>query len=271
MVYILVVLYNRSLESSDTLKGILDSADFLKNINAFVFIWDNSEEKALSNKDITILTQKLSLSYYHCPSNKPLAEIYNEVFHKLSLSGEYKYLAIFDHDSNVSLEYFKELSYITQSYNTDIILPVAKNNGIIISPAKLYFVKGNYFKVAPKGIYKGKLLAVNSGMAISLAFIKKNNFKYDYRLKNYGTDNYLMNFANSKETVYYIMNSSFEHGYSFYDHDDLYKKAEVFKQIKRANKIAFSLNIIQSVMINLYNLFASLKNAIKYKSLKFFS
>jgi len=194
------------------------------------------------------------------------------VIEKFILADKYKYLIILDDDSKISSDYFDELKNITDSNDDlDIILPVAKNNNIIISPARLFFVKGNYFKTIKSGIYKGKLLAVNSGMAISRSFIEKNNFRYDQRLLSYGTDNYIMNFANRKHAKYYIMNSVFEHGYSFYDSSDFKKKAEVFSQIKRANKIAFSLSLGQLFMITVYNLAASFKHAIKHRSLKFFS
>ncbi|MGI8952519.1 MAG: hypothetical protein ACR2FN_13155 [Chitinophagaceae bacterium] len=272
MIYILVVLYNKSLQTSDTLQGLLQSSVIIKNINASVMVWDNSATPSLNNSDIAFLKQKFIFLYHHCPANKPLSYVYNNIIEKVSAHEQYKYLVLLDDDSKISSGYFQELSDVIQSTNNaDIILPIAQNNNVIISPAKLFFVKGNYFKSIENGFYKGNLLAINSGMAISISFIKRYNFKYDSRLLSYGTDNYIMNFANKKKAKYYIMNSSFEHDYNFYNIKDFKKKAEVFSQIKQANKIAFSSNIIQSILISVYNLMASFKNAIKFRSLKFFS
>jgi len=272
MIFILVVLYNKSLETSETLKGLLENAYLLKKMNALVFIWDNSPMPVLTQTDLNLIEQNFFFQYHHCASNKPLAKIYNEIIEKLLESDKYKYFIVFDHDSNVSGNYFEELNNIVQlDKEIDIIRPLAINNGIIISPAKLFFIRGNYFRNIPNGLYNGKLLAVNSGMAISMSFISKTNFRYDKRLMSYGTDNFLMNFANQRNAKYYIMKASFLHGYNFYDFTDTQKKAKLFSQIKQANKIAFSLNIWQSIMIRLYNFFSSFKNAAKYKSFKFFS
>lgn len=272
MIFILVVLYNKTLRNSDTLKGLIDSSEQLRNMNALVFVWDNSPSQFLNNNDIGFLQERFSFQYYHCPNNKPLSFVYNNVIEKFLHLQEYKYLVVLDDDSKISPQYFDELKDILRSNNDlDIILPVAKNNDLIISPAKLFFVKGNYFKEIKSGVYKGKLLAVNSGMVIARSFIERINFRYDARLLSYGTDNYIMNVANSRHAKYYIMNSIFEHGYSFYDSDDFDKKAEVFRQIKRANRIAFSQNAFQVLMINMYNFASSLKNAVKHRSLKFFS
>ncbi|MGN6214221.1 hypothetical protein [Parafilimonas sp.] len=271
MLYILIVLYNKPLQNADTLRGLAEASSLLKNMGALIFLWDNSPV-ALSDHDKNLLNQKFLFQYHHCPANKPLSFVYNEAIEQFMASEEYKYFVILDDDSKISPEYFYELQNITNSDNNpDIILPVAKNNGMVISPAKLFFVKGIYFKTIKNGIYKGKLLAVNSGMAISKAFISKNNFRYDSRLLSYGTDNYIMNLANSKHAIFFIMKTVFEHGYSFYDNSDLKKKVEVFSKIKKANKIVFSLTFKQVCLISVYNFMSSVKNALKYRSLKFFS
>jgi hypothetical protein len=272
MVYILVVLYNKSLQQSDTLQGLLRSSATIQDMNASVLVWDNSARPCLSNDDRVLLGQQFSFEYQHCSSNEPLSHVYNLVIEKFLAHARYRYLVVMDDDSKVSPRYFDELRDIAGSVrDIDIILPVAKNKDLIISPAKRFFVKGNYFKDIKSGVYRGKLLAVNSGMAIARSFIERNRFRYDARLLSYGTDNYIMNVANKRHATYYIMNSVFEHGYSFYDSDDVTRKAEVFSQIKRANRIAFSLSFGQSLMIRIYNFSASLKNAIKHRSLRFFS
>ncbi len=151
----------------------------------------------------------------------------------------------------------------------DVILPQARFKSITISPAKLFLVKGNYFKKIQTGFYYKKLLAVNSGMIISKSFLTATKFMYEEKLLSYGTENYFMNFANKHNAVFYIMNFQFKHGYSFYEITDNNKRIEIFRQIKQANKLAFSFNVFQSICINIYNFVASVKNTLKYKSIKF--
>jgi hypothetical protein len=272
MICVLVVLYNRGLQSSETLSGILRSDTILKGMNAFVNVWDNSPEPILNKGDIQLLEQKFNFEYEHCQNNKPLSDVYNSLIEKATKTEKYKYVVVLDHDSKITSSYFSELkSIIEASLEADFVLPVVKNKGIIVSPAKLFLVKGNYFTSINKGIYKGKLLAINSGMAISVSFIKRYKFRYSRGLKNYGTDNYIMNFANSVRASFYIMDSSFDHSLSFYDETDIREKAAVFSQIKKANKIVFSLNRKQKTAIHIYNILASLKNTIKYRSIRFLS
>ena len=157
MVYILVVLYNKSLQDSDTLKALVAYSDLLKSINAFICIWDNSFRPSLNINDIDFFSKKFLFQYQHCPENKPLSYVYNIAIEKLIGSGN-KYLVVLDHDSKIGLNYFTELKSLIELNNeADIILPVAMNKGVIISPAKFLFVKGIYFKKIKAGRYKGKL------------------------------------------------------------------------------------------------------------------
>ncbi|CAN5685942.1 N/A [soil metagenome] len=271
MFLITVVLYNKSFDSSDTLKGLMESAEYLKSINAAVFLWDNSNS-AYSNQNLAFLQEKLSVEYYHAPENKPLSFIYNKAVSKLLALQQYSRLILLDDDSKISVAYFKEAVETINAYPAlDILLPVVRNNNKIISPAKFYYLKGSYFKTIGSGIYKEKLFAINSGMIISRNFLRQYNFRYDERLANYGTDNYIMNFANDRKIAFYIMRYTMEHSLSFFDHPDINRRLEIFRQIKKANRIVFSTNKFQVVMISWYNFVSSLKNAIKYKSLKFFS
>ncbi|MEP6844369.1 MAG: hypothetical protein ABI861_00125 [Panacibacter sp.] len=271
MLFITVILYNKSLSTSDTLKGLIESSEYLQSINAYVLLWDNSND-AWSKEDLDSVNCKLPVGYYHAPENKPLSFIYNSAIEKVLKENIYYYLVLLDDDSKITVAYFKEIVEVTENGKAlEIILPVVTNNNKIISPAKFNYLKGSYFKTIDKGIYKGKLFAINSGMIISKSFLKQYNFRYDERLKNYGTDNYLMNFANEKKINFYILYYTMDHSLSFFDSPDINRRLEIFRQIKKANRIIFSSNKFQVVMISWYNFVSSLKNAIKYKSLKFFS
>src|SRR4051794_38922819 len=109
----------------------MESCVLLKTISAFVLLWDNSNFSSLQAEDINLLKERFHFEYYHCPSNKPLSTVYNNVIEKFIAKNEYKYLIVLDDDSKISLDYFNELKNIIESNNdVDIILPVAKNNNI---------------------------------------------------------------------------------------------------------------------------------------------
>lgn len=269
MFYILIVLYKKSLGESQTLQGIIDAAAIINATNSVVHIWDNSPSASLTEEDKSELNKKILVRYTSCTENKPLSFVYNTAIRFLQTQEKLNYLVLLDHDSGISPAYFKELQAIISTGSPDIILPQAIFGDKIISPARLFLVKGKYFKNILPGIYSKKLLAVNSGMVISKNFLSKTEFMYDEQLLNYGTDNYFMNFSNKHGAVFYIMNFRFDHGYSFYELTDNIKRAEIFWQIKRANKLAFSSNILEFVCIHIYNFMASIKNAFKYRSFRF--
>lgn len=271
MIYILVVLYKKSLQESETLRGIVSSASFLKNVDHTVHIWDNSPSEALSIGDKKLLNSLVKLEYTFCPENRPLSFVYNKAINFIKRQTNFTHLILLDHDSSISCEYFKEIYSLVQPGlpQADIILPQVKSGNIIISPAKFFLVKGIYFTKIDPGFCNKRLLAINSGMVISKKFLSATNFLYDERLLNYGTDNYFLNFANRHNAIFYIMQFSFTHGYSFYEEGDNDKRAEVFWQIKKANTLVFSAGLIQQVSIYIYNLIASIKNVLKYKSIRY--
>jgi hypothetical protein len=273
MISVLIVLYNKSLQQSDTLRGIIDAAEILNNANASVLLWDNSLQPHLTQEDIFSVQQKISIfNYHHAPENISLSRIYNSFIEENISQKNNHYLILLDDDSKISAAYFNEVvSIINKNEAFDVLLPVVKNGDKIVSPAAFFYCKGNYFKSLESGICKQKLLAINSGMIISFSFIQKNNFRYNEQLNNYGTDNYFMNFANNHRARFYILNYSFDHSLNFFDNDDLEKKIEIFRQIKKANSIVFSSGKAQSLLIIIYNFAASFKNSLKYKSMKFFS
>src|SRR5436853_2525938 len=143
MIYILVVLYKKNLAESETLLGLLNAATTLQKMKACVHVWDNSPVESLTVAEKELLHNTFDFNYTHCPENRPLSYVYNIAIEQVTKNNVHDYLVLLDHDSKIGEPYFKELSEIIAfSKKPDVILPVAKFNNKLISPAKLFLVRG---------------------------------------------------------------------------------------------------------------------------------
>lgn len=99
---------------------------------------------------------------------------------------------LLDQDSIFGPEYFQEFYNAEKRSNVDLFLPKIMHKGRIISPTKIYYAKGFYYKEIASGFISSKKLgAINSGMIISSKYLIRTRFSYDIRLGNYCTDDFL--------------------------------------------------------------------------------
>lgn len=268
MLYILVVLYNKTIETSATLQGLLGAAHLLNEHNCKVVIHDNSP-LTLSETAIDLLQESFhQFDYVHSESNEPLSVIYNRAITN-SIAGNASYLIILDDDSKVDKHFF-ELAIQHSSTGYNLMLPVIRHNGIIRSPMKYYIFKSLIFKNVPHGIISSKnLMAINSGMIISVKFINSFNFRYDEQLMNYGTDNYFMRFYSQHSSTVFMLDYVLDHSLSFFDTNNIERKLKVFREIKKANLIVHSDNLIDKTLALSFNILTSIKYAIVHRSLRF--
>ena len=273
MLVILVVLYNKSLNSSLSLSGIFNSYETLNKNNCKIIVADNSPNK-LSDEDFTILKKTIiSFEYHHFPDNKPLSVVYNRFIDTYKNQDKYKYLVLLDDDSAIDENYFSSVfNAIKTNEKCSLFLPVVYNNGLIKSPEKDYIIKPIRFSSIKAGHRSSKYLtAINSGMVISFLYFKKYEFHYDTWFKNYGTDSYFMKCYRQNEQYLHILSYSFNHSLSFYDTIDEMKRLAVFKEAKEGRKKLYDDTHFASLLVFIYNIAASAKNSIKHKSLKYFS
>lgn len=270
MFLILTVLYNKTIAKSATLQGIIQSAVLLNDSGSKLLLWDNSVQR-MNNKDLSYLSSVLNnFEYVHTPQNHSLSRIYNKGIEKGLNKGEFKYLMLLDDDSTIDLNYFDKAVKGAKG-NYFLMIPVVKNNGIIRSPMISYTIRTSILSKVYPGLTSSKnMMAINSGMIISFDFLKSTKFTYERRLNNYGTDNYFMKFYGLHCKTFYILDYSFEHSLSFFDSIDIDKKIQIFRQSKKAFLIIHSDNLFNLMMALGYNFMSSLKNSVKYKTLKFF-
>lgn len=264
---ILVCLYNKSVDSSETIQSLL-KGDCKREITN-VIIWDNSIKK-LPDVSLDFLSKKfLKFVYRHTPVNVVLSTIYNSVIS--SLKSEDSFLMLCDDDSKIPDKFFETLNQQINLYpNIDLFIPKIFSGIKLVSPAKDYLIITKLLNNIPSGIYSSKnLTAINSGMVLSnRLFI--NGFRYDSKLKFYGTDNYFMYNYRKKNKNLVILDVYFQHSLSFSSSDDVDNKLRIFKEIKRANKIIYSEDFYCRQLVVINNFIVSAKLCIKYRKLDFF-
>jgi len=265
MLIFLVVLYKQSVDSSNTLTSLLACKEDLKHDK--VILWDNSPQR-VKYQDLEILENSFTFQYVHTPENKALSKVYNSVIaHSIS---SLDYLVLLDQDSTFSKNFIFEIkNSINLNKEVNLFLPVIMVNDKIVSPARNYIIKSRLFQELNPGIINAAyLMAINSGMIISGRFLK-DNFSYDEELHFYGTDNYFMYKYSKKNSEAYILNYSISHNLSFDSTTDFSRKLEIFREIKKANKIVYRGNAFHLIAAKLNNVFVSLKFCVMYRSLRF--
>lgn len=272
---ILVVLYKEVMSNTETYQSILKSfSESVLSAGCYeVVFWDNSPDgfdKGNTKESIEKLKGfGLAVKYYNSPENMPLSAIYNRVLDDYHDSKDY--LLIFDQDSKFDGDYFVEFEKTIAKSQCDIILPVIKYKNKIVSPTRVIYLKGFYFKYPPRGSLSiSNLSAINSGMIVSLKFICANSFRYNSHLKNYCTDDDIMLFARKIKAKIYILNFEMEHDLSFctlnINSDGL---RERYNEMVRAKKIIYSRCFLERIFIKCYFLIHGLYMAFKYSDIKY--
>ncbi|MED9686934.1 hypothetical protein RCN26_11630, partial [Escherichia marmotae] len=167
--------------------------------------------------------------------------------------------------------YIEEIINVALEQSPELMLPIIYFKNKIVSPSKINYIKGNYYKCIPRGrINAKKISAINSGMVISLHYIKKIGFEYNKYLKNYCTDDYFMRQFRKFGNYAYILNYSFKHDLSLStlnDNSEILK--ERYKLMKEGRYIVYSENRFDKIAIRVYFSIHKLYMAFKYKDISY--
>ncbi|MDY4376085.1 glycosyltransferase family protein [Pectobacterium carotovorum] len=275
VISILVVLYNTPIRDSSTVKSVIKSVLELKNRNASynLLLWDNSHASSSENVVRSFCNEMLNngvyVSYKHCPENKPLSEVYNNFICTYKEVSDY--LMIFDQDSSFTSNFFNLVEDALSVYRPDLLLPIIKHKNNIVSPSKIYYIKGRYFKYPPCGnISPQYLSAINSGMVIASCYLSKTKFKYDNRLKNYCTDDYFMRQFRKNKGVVFVLDYVFEHDLSLStlneNSTDLKRR---YNELINGREVVYNDNLIEWILIKVYFYFHRIYMALRYKDLSY--
>lgn len=273
---ILVVLYNEIITKTHSfislVKAFENSAHRAEGYE--VLFWDNSD--ASINEEhvtaaISILTSLgLAAKYINTPENLALSKLYNQVIELYH--NDKDYLFVLDQDSEFDNGYFSAFESIINQNAPDVLLPVVKFKEQIVSPTKILYLKGFYYDSAPTGfINSSTISAINSGMIIALSYIRKYGYRYNERLRNYCTDDDIMQFVRKTKGSVYVMDYSFEHDLSLCTLNANSDSLRVrYNEMVRSKKILHSRNIFESAFVNAYFFAHRAYMALKYKDIKYF-
>lgn len=266
---ILVVNYKKNILESETIKSLSKIPHL--NINSKLLVWDNKPMQE-NHQDIYKIKDRFNqLEYIPCESNERLSSVYNYVIkNKIEC---FEYLIILDNDSMITTDFFSTLDKsITNNNNIDLFLPIVKSSGLIVSPARLFYFKGIYYKKIKYGKVNAHFkTAINSGMVISSNYLKYHFEGYDEELSLYGIDDYFMKEYSKKNKYFYIIKYVIEHSLSIHVNESVDIKLFRFKNLKNGIRIVNkNSNFILKKIIEIYLLFCSLKESLKYKDMRFF-
>jgi GT2 family glycosyltransferase len=265
---LLVVLYEQTLDISETIFSIrkIFSNAFIE-ANFELFLWDNSPSSQ-NLQDIDSFRKECiglcEVRYYHDASNKPLSHVYNAV---LDLYEKDDYLLILDQDSSFDRGFIDEFLSVISETSPELILPVISFKETIVSPSIIHYIKGHYFQDTPCGYTDLKhLSAINSGMIISLEYIRRTGFRYHKNLMNYCTDDYFMRGFRKNGLSVFVLKYKFDHDLSLSTlNNNSSSLKHRYKLMKQGRYIVYSDNIIDWLAIRIYFLMHKIYMAIKYK------
>lgn len=176
----LIVLYNKTVDESTTVKTLLDS----DVSGAKVIIHNNGPENVLLSSSIlnSFKEKQVSLELVNCIQNKPLSILYNQFL--FSNLGYEKYVLL-DDDSVITSGYIEQINLsgydlllpkITSAQDRKTYYPIS--NESVITDEKFLTIKG--------------LFSIGSGLVLTNVFLEKfikNSFKpFDEKFALYGVD-----------------------------------------------------------------------------------
>lgn len=152
-----LVLYNESLEESQTYKSLIN--DSLMPL----FIYDNSpkSQKIKDNR----------YTYISNPKNPGVSKAYNMAW-KWAKEKRYSHLLLLDSDSCFTKNALKVYQDELEKQPDSLIIPTMISNGRKISPFYFKFGKSHYGEnIKPGAIEIGKIVAINSGLLIPISIL----------------------------------------------------------------------------------------------------
>lgn len=170
--YAVVVLYNKKIQDSITVRCLLETIDDKFHI----IVLDNSEEKYVEENENSYNDSQIE--YYKMDGNIGLSKAYNYVLSLLKEKNGNDIVIWFDDDTSVRREYFECLKKFSKDLLYDVFVPIIYGqDGVIYSPNKVGFLKGKYIKTPEQTIPENKFNAINSCLAVRLRAYQ--GYRYD--------------------------------------------------------------------------------------------
>lgn len=180
MIHAIIVTYNVRCSDSMTCQSLLK-----QNSNGFdVIVFDNS----VSDYGNREFCNEHGWRFLGGNGNKGLSVAYNAAIDFLWEAGETGWICLLDDDTTLPDCFIHELSeYVAAKQSMDILLPILRQNGKIISPCRIRR-RNRYFNLVKECLVvpPSELQAFNSCMTINLSVF--SDYRYDERIFLDGLD-----------------------------------------------------------------------------------
>ena len=165
-----IVIYNKEITQSITCERIKQIAP-----DVDILVVDNSEENNINGEKC----KELGIRYLSMGGNKGLSKAYNEA---INHSSESSMIILFDDDTEVSEEYFKELDNKVSKYSDiDIFAPIIRGQDeVIYSPNEFNFLRNHYITSADQDVSQNVFNAIASCLAIRMRVF--DNYRFNEKL-----------------------------------------------------------------------------------------
>lgn len=268
---ILIVNYKKSIEETQTYQSLKKIENELKKMNYTIFIWDN----CFLEHNAKICENENWIKYKGSKENCTLSYIYNKVIDEEL--NKINYFIILDNDTTLTIDYFLEFEKCyRKNKDINLFLPKVLVENNVFSPQKIFYElpkKNERIDKKLSGKIEAKnFTAINSGMIISVEYLKKNKKNYDEDLGFYGTDNFFMFIYQKRNEYIYILNYIMSHDLSMQKKENLEIALWRFKdQVKGIKILSGYLNLNGKILNYLKMMNLMIKNILKYKTFKFFN
>lgn len=258
MIYAVVVVYNKSCNDSNSIRGIRKYAPKIP-----IIVYDNSTED-YGNEKYCIANNYIYLTQH---ANVGISKAYNYVIDNVKLMDD-DYVVMLDDDTHLNAEYFNEVFNKSKVTNLDVMLPIVVANNKIISPYNYYKKTRTKMIESANDIDMKKVSGINSGMAIRAAMLKKSRYNEALFLDYVDYD--FMKRVHQKNGNIYIMNSVIKQEFQYFNYDKRNIKSALFRfQIDLRDYKQLCKENNERYFFYLHAIKFMIKQTINYKSTRF--
>lgn len=230
--YAIVVIYNKSIEESLTCKNLLK----ITNHKINTIIVDNSTNLNFNKVNATLSKSK-DFKYLSMNGNVGLSIAYNKALDYIK--NKEGIVIWFDDDSNVTQEYFDELSEAIKDKSYDIFVPVIQGQDKLFwSPNKANYFKNHQLKSANEVVPQDKFNAINSCTACRLKVYE--DYRYDERLFLDQVDQKFFDDQRERHMKFYKLKTIIHHNFSLKGQNINEEKIESRYQLRVNDFIEYS-------------------------------
>ncbi|HFI0501321.1 TPA: glycosyltransferase [Streptococcus suis] len=263
-IYTAVVIYNSSLNESETCRNLIS----IKNHNIKIIIFDNSDI-VNNNKDMAIQNNWIYLTE---GKNVGLSRAYNIILDYLKQTNvsNNDLIVWFDDDSKVNQEYFDCLEEAATNSDAKIFAPMIQGqDGKFWSPNYARFFKNKQLKSVTEAIPDSKFNAINSCTAVKLSVY--DEFRYDERIFLDQVDHSFFEQQREKRAQFKKLDVIIQHNFSTKSKMNSIDSLKKRYSIMIPDFLTFASRKKTSLFLGYIKVLAwGVKESIKYKNINFF-